>query len=132
MLHTEIIASTSGPNSGMQTFVLFDLIRLQAYNLSKSAHSYLLPFSHPEFSASPARSVPHPRPGSSSLYNKWNANIKPIAARVDRFRHIMEMRAQGLFSSEIAKRVSMGERSVRQSVKQGGSPLQRRQPPQYL
>src|SRR5437588_9224931 len=31
-----------GPNGGMQTFVLFDLVRLQAYDLSNPAHSYLL------------------------------------------------------------------------------------------
>jgi len=38
----------------------------------------------------------------------------------------MELRAQGLFFSEIAKRVGMGERSVRQWAKQGGPPLHRR------
>jgi hypothetical protein len=43
--------------------------------------------------------------------------------REERFRHIMELRAQGLYFSEIATCVGMGERSVRQWVKQGGPPL---------
>src|SRR5579862_2722977 len=38
----------------------------------------------------------------------------------------MQLRAQSLIFSEIASRVGMGERSVRQWVKQGGAPLHRR------
>jgi transposase len=81
----------------------------------------------PELPASPARSLPHPK--------TWKQQPPPHMERTyqahrsereERFRHIMELRAQGLFFSEIAKRVSMGERSVRQWVKQGGPPLHRR------
>jgi hypothetical protein len=32
-----------GPRSGMQAFVCFDLVRLQAYDLSNPMHSYLSP-----------------------------------------------------------------------------------------
>jgi len=81
----------------------------------------------PEPQASPARPLPHPKTWKQQppqqMERKYQAHR---SEREDRFQHIMALRAQGLFFSEIAKRVGMGERSVRQWVKQGGPPLHRR------
>jgi transposase len=81
----------------------------------------------PELPASPTRPLPHPKTWKQQppqqMERKYQAHR---SEREDRFRHMMELRAQGLFFSEIARRVGMGERSVRQWVKQGGPPLHRR------
>ena len=57
-----------------------------------------------------------PRPGSSSLHTTWNAPIKPIAARERiAFGTSWSCVRKRLYFAEIARRVSMGERSVRKS-----------------
>ena len=70
----------------------------------------------PELPASPARPLPHPKTWKQQppqqMERKYQAHD---SEREERFRHIMELRAQGLFFSEIAKRVGVGERSVRKS-----------------
>jgi transposase len=77
--------------------------------------------------AAPARPLPHPKTWQQQppqqMERKYQAHR---TEREERFRHIMLLRAEGLFFAEIARRVGMGERSVRQWVKQGGPPLHRR------
>jgi hypothetical protein len=72
----------------------------------------------PELPASLARPLPHPKTWKQQppqqVERKYQAHR---SEREERFRHIRELRAQGLFFAEIAKRVNMGERSVRQLVK---------------
>jgi transposase len=75
----------------------------------------------------PTRSLPHPRTWRQQppqqMERKYQAHR---SEREERFRQIMALRSRGLFFAEIARRVGMGERSVRQWVKQGGPPLHRR------
>jgi hypothetical protein len=70
----------------------------------------------PELPASPTRPLPHPNAWKQQpphqMERKYQAHR---SEREDRFQHIMELRTQGFFFSEIAKRVNMGERSVRKS-----------------
>jgi transposase len=77
--------------------------------------------------APPARSLPHPKTWRQQpphqMERKYQAHR---SEREERFRQILLLRAHGLFFAEIARRVGMGERSVRQWVKQGGPPLHRR------
>jgi transposase len=77
--------------------------------------------------ASPARSLPHPKTWRQQpphqMERKYQAHR---TEREERFRQIMLLCSHGLFFAEIANRVGMGERSVRQWVKQGGPPLHRR------
>jgi transposase len=81
----------------------------------------------PELPASPARPLPHPKTWKQlppqQMERKYQAHR---SEREDRFRQIMELRSQGMLFAAIAKRVGMGERSVRQWVKQGGPALHRR------
>jgi transposase len=77
--------------------------------------------------AAPARPLPHPKTWQQQPPQQMERKYQVHRTeREERFRHIMLLRAQGLFFAEIAKRVGMGERSVRQWVKQGGPPLHRR------
>jgi transposase len=77
--------------------------------------------------AAPARPLPHPKTWQQQPPQQVERKYQVHRTeREERFRHIMLLRAQGLFFAEIAKRVGMGERSVRQWVKQGGPPLHRR------
>jgi transposase len=89
----------------------------------RQGHQELLP----ELAASPLRPLPHPKTWKQQppqqMERKYQAHR---SEREDRFQHIMALRSQGLYFAEIAKRVGMGERSVRQWVKQGRPPLHRR------
>ncbi|HLZ57844.1 MAG TPA: ISL3 family transposase [Ktedonosporobacter sp.] len=80
-----------------------------------------------ELPAPSARALPHPQTWRQQppqqMERKYQAHQ---AEREDRFRQIMALRAQGMFFADIAKRVGMGERSVRKWVKQGGPPIHRR------
>lgn len=80
-----------------------------------------------ELAASPPHPLPHPttwkQQPPQQMERKYQAHR---SEREDRFQQIMALRSQGLFFAEIAKRVGMGERSVRQWIKQGGPPLHRR------
>jgi transposase len=81
----------------------------------------------PELAASLLRPLPHPKTWKQQppqqVERKYQAHR---SEREDRFQQIMALRSQGLFFAEIAKRVGMGERSIRQWVKQGRPPLHRR------
>src|SRR5215469_768328 len=69
----------------------------------------------PELPAAPARPLPHPKTWKQQPPQQMDRKYQAHRSESeDRFRQIMELRARGLFFSEIAKRVSMGERSVRQ------------------
>ena len=66
--------------------------------------------------ASPARPLPHPKTWRQQPPQQMELKYQAHRTeREERFRHIMLLRAQGLFFAEIAKRVGMGERSVRKS-----------------
>jgi transposase len=81
----------------------------------------------PELPVAPTRPLPHPKTWKQQPPQQMERTYQAHRSeREERFRHILELRAQGLYFAEIAKRVGMGERSVRQWVKQGGPPLHRR------
>jgi transposase len=70
----------------------------------------------PELAASPLRPLPHPKTWKQQPPQQMERTYQAHRSeREDRFQQIMALRAQGLFFAEIAKRVGMGERSVRKS-----------------
>jgi transposase len=70
----------------------------------------------PEGLAAPARPLPHPKTWQQQPPQQMERKYQVHRTeREERFRHIMLLRAQGLFFAEIARRVGMGERSVRKS-----------------
>jgi transposase len=81
----------------------------------------------PELPVAPTRPLPHPKTWKQQPPQQMERTYQAHRSeREERFRHILQLRAQGLYFAEIAKRVGMGERSVRQWVKQGAPPLHRR------
>ena len=77
----------------------------------------------PEPQTLPARPLPHPKTWKQQppqqMERKYQAHR---SEREDRFQHIMALRAQGLFFSEIAKRVGMAHAALQQWTGRGPGP----------
>jgi hypothetical protein len=89
----------------------------------------------PELPAAPARPLPHPKTWKQQPPQHMERTYQVHRSeREERFRHIMELRAQGLFFSEIAKRACWHGRTERASIGQArrATTASSPEPPQYL
>src|SRR5712691_4118748 len=73
-----------------------------------------------------------PLPTAATWQQRTPAHVKKVhqarqASRDDRYTQMTTLRAQGLTQSEVAKRMGMSERAVRQWLKRGAAPTNERQ-----
>src|SRR5205809_3593946 len=73
-----------------------------------------------------------PLPTAATWQQRTPAHVKKVhlarqASRDDRYNQMTTLRAQGLTQSEVAKRMGMSERAVRQWLKRGAAPTNERQ-----
>jgi DNA-directed RNA polymerase specialized sigma24 family protein len=76
--------------------------------------------------------APRPLPTVASWQQRTPAHVERAhqarqASRDDRFRQLLELRAQGLTQAAIARRIGMSERAVRNWLKRGAAPTGKRQ-----